>query len=165
MKPKFILVMGVSGSGKTTVGDTLATRLGWNFFDGDDFHTPENIAKMKAGIPLDDKDRFPWLGKLNRLIFTCIKENAPGILACSALKEQYRQILLRDYQNVLVVYLKGSYELIWSRMSGRSDHYMKPEMLKSQFEALEEPNCGLIIDIALPVEVIVEMILNEISVD
>lgn len=164
MKPKFILVMGVSGSGKTTVGKALATRLGWSFFDGDDFHTPENISKMKNGVPLTDDDRIPWLESLHNLITSTLVENKCGILACSALKEQYRRSLLGNCQDVLIIYLKGSYELIESRMSARSDHYMKPEMLKSQFAALEEPKDSFFIDISLPVEEIVENILKEMQI-
>ena len=163
MKPSFILLMGVSGSGKTRIGKLLATHLGWQFYEGDKFHTPENITKMSSGTPLNDDDRIPWLISLNKLISTSLKESRPGVLACSALKEQYRQLLLRDCQGVLIVYLKGSYDLIWSRMSARPHHYMKPKMLKSQFEALEEPLNALVIDISQPVEEIVGLILGDLA--
>jgi gluconokinase len=155
MKPKSILVMGVSGSGKTSVGKALASRLGWKFYDADNFHSPENIAKMRSGIPLTDEDRYPWLEALSKIISANIEGNVPSVLACSALKEQYRHILFGDQQAILVVYLKGSYELIWARMSSRPDHYMKPGMLKSQFEALEEPARALVIDASNPVKEIV----------
>jgi gluconokinase len=160
---KSILVMGVSGSGKTTVGMSLADRLGWDFYDGDNFHTAENIAKMRQGIPLTDEDRLPWLEALGKLISANIEEFKPSVLACSALKKQYREILLRGRQDVLVVYLKGSYELIWSRMRERTDHYMKAEMLKSQFEALEEPEEGLTIEVTRSIDEIVTIILKYIE--
>src|SRR5688572_10181249 len=119
MKTRFFIVMGVSGSGKSEVGSALAQHLGWDFYDADDFHPPANIAKMAAGVPLDDTDRAPWLASLHELISTSLKKDKPGVLACSALKERYRQQLLTDNDDVQLVYLKGSYELIWSRMSGR----------------------------------------------
>jgi gluconokinase len=160
LKPKFYLLMGVSGCGKTTVGKALATKLGWDFYDADDFHAPEGIAKMGSGIPLDDNDRAPWLVSLHTLISTCLKENMPGVLACSALKERYRQILLSGNQEVLTVYLKGDYDLIWGRMNARSDHYMRPEMLQSQFEALEEPAYGATVDVSQSVDEIVTTIIE-----
>ena len=152
--------MGVSGCGKTTIGKELATKLGWDFYDADDLHPSENIAKMRSGIPLDDDDRAPWLVSLHALISTCLKENKPGVLACSALKERYRQMLLAGNQGLQIVYLKGDYDLIWVRMIDRSDHYMKPEMLKSQFDALDEPTNGLDVDVSLPVAEIVAYILE-----
>ena len=156
---RFFIVMGVSGSGKTRVGKTLAEELGWDFFDADDFHPPENIAKMASGIPLDDFDRAPWLASLHDLISSSLRAEKPGVLACSALKERYRQKLMEDNQGVQLVYLKGSYDLIWSRMSVREDHYMQPHMLRSQFEALEEPVNALTVDISDRVHEIVQKIL------
>src|SRR5215213_1147079 len=114
MKTRFILVMGVAGCGKTTVGELVARRLGWNFYDADAFHPAENIAKMANGTPLDDSDRVPWLTALHALISASIMENRPAVLACSALKESYREQLLKGNEGVQIVYLKGSYELIWS---------------------------------------------------
>ncbi len=163
MKTRFFIVMGVSGSGKTEVGRSLAQHLGWDFYDADDFHPPANIAKMATGIPLDDSDRAPWLASLHELISTSLKQDQPGVLACSALRERYRQQLLADNNDVQLVYLKGSYELIWSRMSARKDHYMKPHMLRSQFEALEEPVHALIIDVSNPIDGIVREILETIG--
>lgn len=160
MKTRFVIVMGVAGSGKTTVGQALAQRLGWDFYDADSFHPPENIGKMARGIPLDDADRAPWLDSLHALISASLKEGHPAVLACSALKESYRQKLLEGNEDVLIVYLKGSYDLIWSRISARRDHYMKPQMLKSQFDVLEEPTDVLTIDISLSVEEIVQEILE-----
>jgi gluconokinase len=160
MKTRFVIVMGVAGSGKTTVGETLAQKLGWNFYDADAFHPAENIAKMANGTPLDDSDRAPWLAALQALIVTSLMENRPAVLACSALKESYRQQLLEGNEGVRIVYLKGSYDLIWSRISQREDHYMKPQMLQSQFEALEEPANALTIDVSLPVAEIVDEIME-----
>lgn len=160
MKTRFVIVMGVSGSGKTTVGQALAVRLGWDFYDADGFHPPANINKMASGIPLDDSDRAPWLASLHALISASLQEDRPGVLACSALRDSYRQKLLEGNSDVLIVYLKGSYELIWSRLSAREDHYMKPQMLQSQFDALEEPVDVLKVDIALPVGDIVQEILK-----
>lgn len=163
MTTRFVIVMGVAGSGKTTVGQVLAQRLGWEFHDADGFHPAANIAKMASGIPLDDLDRLPWLASLHALISASLAEDRPGVLACSALKGSYRQKLLEGIQDVLVVHLKGGYDLIWSRISARQDHYMKPGMLKSQFEALEEPADVLAVDIAMTVEEIVHEILRHIE--
>jgi gluconokinase len=163
MKVRFFIVMGVSGCGKTSVGQALAKRLGWDFYDADNFHPPENVAKMANGIPLDDSDRAPWLAPLHDLISSSLKANQSGVLACSALKERYRQQLLKDNEDVQFIYLKGSYGLIWSRMSKRQDHYMKPQMLKSQFEALEEPTNALTMDISKSVDEIVGDILESME--
>ncbi len=160
MKTYFIIIMGVSGSGKTSVGKMLAETLSWEFYDADDFHPPANVAKMANGIPLNDADRAPWLTALHDLIFSSLKTDRPGVLACSALKERYRRQLMEGNEGVQVVYLKGSYDLIWSRMEQRTDHYMKPHMLKSQFDALEEPTDALITDISLPVDEVVQQILE-----
>lgn len=161
MRIRFFIIMGASGSGKTEVGKSLAKYLGWDFFDADDFHPPENVAKMANGIPLDDSDRAPWLDSLQDLISSSLRENRPGVLACSALKERYRQRLLEDNDDVQLVYLKGSYDLIWSRMSKRKDHYMKPDMLKSQFDTLEEPSNALTVDISLSVDEILQVIIEQ----
>ena len=160
MKIRFFIVMGVSGCGKTSVGEALAKGLGWDFYDADDFHPPENVAKMANGTPLNDSDRVPWLAALHDLISSSLTQNRPGVLACSALKEHYRQQLLEGNEGVQIVYLKGSYDLIWSRMKARKDHYMKPHMLKSQFEALEEPTNVLTIDISMSVDDIVKTIIS-----
>ena len=163
MKIRFIVVMGVSGSGKTSVGKALAEDLGWDFYDADDFHPPENIAKMANGIPLDDSDRAPWLAALHDLISASLKASRPGVLACSALKEHYRQRLLEGNDHVQLVYLEGNFDLIWSRMIVRKDHYMKPAMLQSQFEALEEPTSAWTIDISRSVRDIVQEILKHME--
>jgi gluconokinase len=160
MKTRFVIIMGVAGCGKTTVGAMLAKQLGWNFYDADGFHPAENVAKMMNGTPLTDADRAPWLAALHALISASLKDNRPAVLACSALKESYRQQLLEGNEGVLIVYLKGSYELIWSRISQRKDHYMKPSMLKSQFETLEEPTNALTLDVSMPVADIVQGIVT-----
>jgi gluconokinase len=161
LKTKFFILMGVSGCGKTAIGKLLAQRLGWDFYDADDFHPPENIAKMTAGIPLNDDDRRPWLTALHDLISNCLEEGHPGVLACSALKENYRQVLLTGNPNVHVVYLKGDFDLILSRMSARNGHYMKPGMLKSQFKTLEEPLNAQTVPISMSMEEIVAAILEK----
>ena len=164
MKTRFVIIMGVAGCGKTTVGEALAEHLGWQFYDADGFHPAENVAKMANGTPLTDADRAPWLAALHALISASLKENRPGVLACSALKESYRQQLIDGNEGVQLVYLKGSYELIWSRISQRTDHYMKPAMLKSQFETLEEPANAWIFDVSMTVDEIVQGILEKIPV-
>ncbi len=158
MKPKFYILMGVSGCGKTAVGKALAQKLGWDFYDADDFHPPENVSKMASGIPLDDSDRAPWLDSLHDLISSSLKAGKPGVLACSALKERYRQQLIDGNDGVQLVYLKGSYDLIWSRMIARKEHYMKPHMLQSQFATLEEPANALTVDVSLSVNEVVQEI-------
>jgi gluconokinase len=163
MKTRFFIVMGVSGCGKSSMGKSLAEHLGWDFYDADDFHPPVNVAKMASGTPLDDSDRAPWLDSLNELISSSLKADHPGVLACSALKERYRQQLMDGNDGVQLVYLKGSYELIWSRMETRTDHYMKPHMLKSQFETLEEPKNALTMDISMSLDDIVQEILKHME--
>ena len=160
MKTRFFILMGVSGCGKTTLGTQLAARLGWDFIDSDEFHSPADVAKMSRGIPLDDRDRAPWLASLHDLISERLKQDLPGVLACSALKERYRQVLLAGNDQVGIVYLKGSYDLIHARMAARPGHYMKASMLQSQFAALEEPLDALIVDISLPVEDCLAVILE-----
>lgn len=140
--PRALVVMGVSGCGKTLIGSTLAERLGGQFFDGDDFHPPENIEKMSNGTPLDDADRQPWLERLrSELLEPALEESGPiAVVACSALRRSYRDILRGEsHPQPIFVYLKGEFDLIFSRMSAREDHYMKEGMLRSQFAVLEEP--------------------------
>jgi len=156
--PRFYLVMGVSGSGKTVVGQALAARLGWDFHDADDLHPAANVAKMSAGIPLTDADRLPWLNATHELLISRLAAGRPGVLACSALKESYRRILLADTSGVTVVYLQGSYQLFRSRLATRAAHYMSPELLGSQFDDLEEPEHALVIDASRSVSDIVDEI-------
>jgi len=155
----FLIVMGVSGSGKSTVGKLLAAKLGYPFYDADDFHPAANVEKMSRGIPLDDADRAGWLAALADLIRGSLQRGEAGVLACSALKQRYRDQLCLDPAQVKFIYLKGSYELIKARMLSRPGHYMKPGMLDSQFAALEEPADALTVDIGpSPEEVVVEVI-------
>ena len=150
--------MGVSGSGKTTLGKALAQKHGWDFFDADNFHPPENIAKMTAGIPLSDSDRVPWLAALHHKILSTLSADRHPVLACSALKETYRAKLLEGTHGITVIYLKGSYDLILSRMSTREDHYMKPGMLQSQFGVLEEPKDAIVLDVKMPLKDMIDAI-------
>lgn len=134
-----LLVMGVSGSGKSTVASLLAKRLGWVFVDGDTFHTPERIAKMKAGIGLDDTDRAPWLAAMADWIDARLESGDCAVMACSALKRAYRRALTRDRRAVRIVYLAGSRALIDARLAGRRGHFMPARLLDSQFAILEPP--------------------------
>jgi len=135
----FIIFMGVSGCGKTTIGKRTARKLNLPYYEGDDFHPDANVEKMSQGIPLTDEDRDAWLDKLKELIQSKLNKGESGILSCSALKEKYRERLNVDPQKVHFIYLKGSYDLILKRLTARTDHYMPAELLQSQFEALEEP--------------------------
>ena len=152
--------MGVSGSGKTALGNALACNLGWDFFDADDFHPSANIAKMAAGNPLDDSDRTPWLAALHDLLSSALKADRHPVLACSALKENYRAQLLAGNGGIAIIHLKGSYDLIWSRMSAREGHYMKPEMLQSQFDALQEPENALTLDVSMNLEHMLDRVIK-----
>ncbi|MFZ1793461.1 MAG: gluconokinase [Anaerolineae bacterium] len=159
----FVILMGVSGSGKTTIGKKLAAGMACRFYDGDDFHPPENVAKMAAGAPLNDNDRAGWLAALAGLIRAGIEKDECGVIACSALKEKYRAALRVDAERVRFVYLRGSYDVILGRMQSRKEHYMKPGMLASQFEALEEPQDALVEDITLAPDVIVRDIMDKLG--
>jgi carbohydrate kinase (thermoresistant glucokinase family) len=141
-----IVLMGVSGSGKTSVGMDLSRVLGVPFYDGDDYHPHTNIEKMEQGIPLNDDDRRPWLGILHQLIYKQLESGQSVIVASSALKSNYRKILRGRIENILFVYLIGSFEQIFARMQNCSGHYMKAE-LRSQFSDLEEPKNALIVSI------------------
>jgi gluconokinase len=156
--------MGVSGSGKTTVGKALALALGCPFYDGDDFHPPKNVAKMAHGIPLNDDDRYPWLARLHDMISRHLKRGEAAVFACSALKKRYRDHLRGGNKEVLFVYLQGDFETIWERMQAREGHYMKAEMLQSQFETLEAPgpNEAITINISGTVEQITDNVLAAI---
>jgi gluconokinase len=160
-----LILTGVAGSGKTTVGQKLAARLGghWRFYDADDFHPPANIDKMSRGIPLDDIDRSPWLDALCTHLDACAARGESVILACSALKEAYRRRLAGTRGPACFVYLKSDFETFLGRLRARRNHYMKETLLRSQFEALEEPAPGavLVIDAALAPDEIVAQILAE----
>ena len=159
-----IILMGVSGSGKTTIGARLAQALGWPFYDGDQFHPPANIAKMQQGIPLTDADRWPWLHALRAHIETCVHQGVSAVLVCSALRQAYREHLSIDEAEVRLVYLKGNYDLIRKRLAQRRGHFMPPGLLASQFAALEEPEEGVVVDIVHPPDTIVELIREQLGV-
>ena len=159
-----IVLMGVTGSGKTTVGKLLAADLGWSYFDADDFHSEQNIEKMKSGMPLNDADRTPWLESLHELIRDCLTRDENAVLACSALKESYRREFLMLDERVKLVYLKGDYQMIRDRLAQRSGHYMDPTLLESQFETLEEPKECLRIDASSDPTVIVSIIRNDLGI-
>lgn len=153
-----VLIMGVSGSGKTTVGRMLAAELGWPFFDADDFHPPANMAKMTNNIPLTDADRQPWLRALAEKIHACLRAHQSAVFAVSALKQAYREVLTVDAEQVHTIYLKGEPSLIQQRMQQRPDHFFKPDLLQTQFDALEEPVDALAFDVTLPPYVLVRRI-------
>ncbi|MBD2165229.1 gluconokinase [Calothrix membranacea FACHB-236] len=159
-----ILVMGVSGSGKTTIGKLLADSLHWTFSDADSFHSSENVEKMRSGIPLTEADRTPWLQNLQTAIKNWLQENQNVVLACSALKDSYRQFLLVDSNLIKIVYLKGSYELIQKRLQERQNHYMSATLLDSQFHTLEEPLDTIYMDIAETPQVIVQNIRTALGI-
>ncbi len=149
--------MGTAGSGKTTIGELLASRLGWSFVDGDTFHSPANVEKMSRGVPLDDSDRIPWLNSIREamLRWDALRQNI--VLTCSALKRSYRD-LLRINSNVKLVYLKGTYDLLRERLRSRKGHYATEQLLASQFADLEEPADAITIDVARsPEEIVAEI--------
>lgn len=149
-----IVLMGVTGVGKTTVGRLLALELGWTFYDADDFHPPANVEKMRRGEPLTDNDRVPWLEKLRDLLRGMLQAQSNAVLACSALKSAYREYLIIDEQ-VQLVYLKAEYSLIQERLDQRKGHYMNPSLLQSQFATLEEPHQAIAVDVAAsPAEIV-----------
>lgn len=159
---RIIVVMGVSGSGKTTISQALAARTGFTERDGDDYHSTANIEKMKAGIPLTDDDRLPWLHAIADAIDGYADANTPVIIACSALKRSYRDILVHGRNDVRIVYLKGPPDLIAQRLTQRGGHFMPPSLLESQIDTLEPPQPGehiLTVDINAPVERIVNDII------
>ncbi|QEH17410.1 gluconokinase [Histophilus somni] len=138
-KGKSIILMGVSGTGKTSVGTEVAYRLGLKLIDGDDLHPRANIIKMRQGQPLNDEDRMPWLERIRDAAFSLEQKSEKGIIICSALKKQYRDQIRDGNQNIKFIYLSGSFELVLSRLQKRQGHYMKTEMLRSQFTTLEVP--------------------------
>jgi gluconokinase len=158
-----IVFMGVSGSGKSTMGMLLAERLGWTFYEGDDFHPAGNIEKMSSGIALSDGDRMPWLTRIKDELDACSGNGSSAVLACSALRRQYRAILSAGMSDIRFVYLKGELEVIRDRMSARRDHYMKSHMLESQLASLEEPDTAIVADIRDTPEDIVSHVIRELG--
>jgi gluconokinase len=154
-RPRIVVLMGVAGSGKTTIGQRLAADLGWVFCDGDDFHPPNNIAKLSRGQPLTDADRVPWLAAIRRQIEDCLAGDGNAVIACSALKESYRRMLRVDPHRVQFVHLTGDPALIEQRLRQRKDHFVKPNLLASQIATLEAPEGVLTVDIAAePAEIV-----------
>jgi gluconokinase len=154
-----VLVMGVAGSGKTTIGEALARELRWRYLDADDYHPPANVAKMAAGTPLQDADRWPWLDRLN----AALRLEKEAVLGCSALKESYRKRLSAGLQHFRIVYLRGSFELLSKRAAERKHRFMPASLLQSQFDALEPPRDAIEVDVAQPVEDCVAAILGQLG--
>lgn len=166
MAPSVLVVMGVSGCGKSTVAERLAARLRWNFAEADSFHPAANVEKMRSGIPLTDADRWPWLDAIAAWIDSMRSGGQGCVVTCSALKRAYRQRLAGGHRDVRFVYLQGSYELIASRLAMRQHEYMPPTLLRSQFDALEEPGAeegALVVSIVPPAEAIVAEIVARLE--
>ena len=159
-----VVLMGVSGSGKTTIGALLATALKWRFYEGDDLHSAANRSKMTHGIALTDADRLPWLDRIRRLIDRCLADGVDAVIACSALKQSYREMMVSDPKQVRLVYLKGSRKLIKARLGKRKGHFMPSSLLPSQFEALEEPRDALTIEVANTPAQIVDTIRKKLAI-
>jgi carbohydrate kinase (thermoresistant glucokinase family) len=157
-----LIIMGVSSSGKSTVGRLLAERLGWRFEDADAYHPPTNVAKMIAGTPLTDADRAPWLATLRTLVAASLADTRPLVLACSALKQAYRDQLRMD-ERVRFVYLYGDEGTLAARAAARRNHFMPPGLLQSQLATLEEPHDALRVDVGQPVEAVVEEVLERLK--
>ncbi len=144
-----LIIMGVTGAGKTTVGQRLAAELGWRFHEADEFHPPENKAKMQAGVPLTDEDRWPWLRALRAVIERALADGAGAVVTCSALKEAYREVLAGGLEGVHFVHLTGDRSVLAERLSDRRGHFMNPALLDSQIATLEPPADALRVDVAL----------------
>jgi gluconokinase len=157
-----IIIMGVTGSGKSTVGRLLAATLGWKFYEGDDFHPAANIEKLQHGAPLSDEDRLPWLVAIRKTIQAVIARGDNAVVTCSALKEKYRQ-MLQINSEVVLIYLQAEAELIEDRLKHRTGHFMNPALIHSQFETLEEPEPALQIDARSTPEEIVGTIKDRFS--
>lgn len=156
--PLILLLMGVSGCGKTLVGRMLADQLGWPMYDGDDFQPKENVAKMAQGMPLNDRDRRPWLLAIHDLLVGIKSKRGYAVVACSALKQDYRDLLLDGMEGIRLVYLKGEYAILEERLKRRQGHFFKASLLGSQFEILEEPRDAVIVNVDNPPEAIVAAI-------
>jgi len=164
--PHAIITVGVSGSGKTTVGEVLAKRLGWSFIDGDAFHPAANVEKMRSGTPLTDDDRWPWLKAIAAEISRRRTAKDRVVIACSALKRAYRDVLVDGHSDVLLVHMKGTREQIMSRLAPRQGHYFPAALLDSQFAALEEPDASenaLTVIVDRDVDALVDEILRALA--
>jgi gluconokinase len=158
-----VIIMGVSGAGKTTVGATLAEALGWRFLDADDLHPAPNLAKMASGIPLTDEDRWPWLWMLSGIIGAALKQGDALVIACSALKEAYRKVLEVDPKQVRWVFLDAPRELLARRLAERKGHFLPASMLDSQLATLEVPTSALRVDVSPPTKEVVARIIEELG--
>nr|WP_245312585.1 gluconokinase [Bradyrhizobium macuxiense] len=166
--PCALVVMGVSGSGKSTIADHLAIRIGWRYEDGDTFHPPSNVAKMSAGQPLTDEDRWPWLRAIADEIDRTCKVSQRAVIACSALKRTYRDILVHGRDDVRIVFLEGTRDLIAARLAARKGHFMPTGLLASQFKTLEPPTADerpIVVAIDRTVDTIVEDIVSQLNLD
>jgi len=159
----FIILTGVAGSGKTTIGKFLAEELGWRFYEGDEFHPSANIEKMRRGEALTDEDRQPWLEALRLVIETALKNDQRGVLACSALKESYRT-RLRVNEQVIFVHLSAAPDVIQHRLEQRQGHFMNPSLLESQFATLETPQIALMLDASLPPAALVQQVRQTLDI-
>ena len=158
-----LILIGPMGCGKTTIGKMLAEKLDWSFYDGDDFHPQKNVEKMRAGIALTDEDRKAWLERLHSNIRLWLKDKKNSVLACSALKQAYRELLGVNQNTVKTVYLKGSYELLRARIEERQHPYMDKNLLRSQLDTLEEPKDGLTVDISATPKIVVRVIMDRLN--
>jgi gluconokinase len=158
-----ILLMGVTASGKTTVGQLLSARLGWSFHDADDFHPPANIDKMSRGVPLTDEDRVPWLEALNAEMRRHDAAGTHAVVTCSALRQWYRDVLRKGVQSLVFVHLKAEPALLRARIEARRDHFMPPALLPSQLATLEEPGDAIVVDAGLSPETIVGLITERLD--
>ena len=160
-----IVISGVSGVGKSLLGKLLAQELGCQFYDADDFHSNDNIEKMRRGIPLTEQDREPWLARLHELVGRCLGENVDAVLACSALKKKYRDFL-RVSSKVKFVFLRGDYATVAAQLKSRRGHFMNPELLRSQFADLEEPGPderAIIVQIGRPPRQLLDEIMEQLA--
>jgi carbohydrate kinase (thermoresistant glucokinase family) len=165
--PCALVIMGVSGSGKSTIGEALAARLGWLYEDGDKFHPPANVAKMSAGHPLSDEDRWPWLRAIAVEIDRVCSIGSHVVMACSALRRAYRDVLVHGRGDIRIIYLDGTEALIANRLSLRRGHFMPPGLLASQFATLEPPTADerpVTVSIDAPVDKIVDDIVDQLGV-
>ncbi|QJX00327.1 gluconokinase [Frigoriglobus tundricola] len=159
-----LVLMGVTGTGKTTIGKLLAGKLGWTFVEGDDFHPAANVAKMHAGVPLTDADRAPWLAALRERIDAASAQGENVVLACSALKHAYQEYLRQhEPDNVRYVYLHAAEELIRDRLAARKGHFMNPGLLHSQFETLEPPDHAIRVEVGGTPEAVTNQILQKLQ--
>jgi carbohydrate kinase (thermoresistant glucokinase family) len=154
-----VVISGVAGSGKSTIGRLVSARLGWDFIEGDDYHPELSRRKMAAGVPLTDEDRLPWLETLNGLLVQVEQQGGNAVLACSALRQQYRDILLRNVRRYTLVWLEGSFEVVRQRLATRLEHYFPGTLLESQYDIAERPEGAMVVDVGGSVETIVSRIL------